>query len=330
MWEASGKTVPRRKVETFLEGEDAHTLHRTRRIHFKRNQVYADTIDAVWQADLTDVQDLENENPGCRFLLCIVDVFSKFGWIEPIASKSARDVLKGFEAVFARTERRPSCLITDKGREFQNQLVRKYLKDMDVDLYNTENPDTKASVCERWQRTIKQKLWKIFTQREKYVFTDGTLQDVVDAYNHTYHRSIKMRPIDVTQDRVLEVYNNLYHNAEFWRGDKSHTIKVGDYVRISREKGRYEKGYHWNWSEEIYRVIKIIRHPVAVYELEDLDGDMLKGRFYKEELQKVKKPDKFKIAYIVDTKGKGARRQQLVHWRGYPVKSRSWIPAPAK
>ncbi|KAK3920564.1 Putative uncharacterized transposon-derived protein [Frankliniella fusca] len=132
-----------------------------------------------------------------------------------------------------------------------------------------------------------------------------------------------MRPVDVTPDRVLEVYNNLYHDMNNSR--KKPKYKVGDYVRISREKQVFEKGYTWNWSEEIFKIIQVIPHAVPVYRLEDLDKDPIEGTFYEMELQKVTKPEAFKIAYIVRSKGTKGIRQHLVHWRGYPKKSHSWI-----
>ena len=132
-----------------------------------------------------------------------------------------------------------------------------------------------------------------------------------------------MRPVDVTPERVLEVYNNLYHGVAV-RNTKT-KFKVGDYVRISREKHRFEKGYTWNWSEEIFKITQVIPHAMPVYRIEDLDQDPIEGTFYEMELQKVSKPEAFKIAYIVQSKGKKGSQKHLVDWRGYPKKSRSWI-----
>ncbi|XP_052130989.1 uncharacterized protein LOC127751447 [Frankliniella occidentalis] len=132
-----------------------------------------------------------------------------------------------------------------------------------------------------------------------------------------------MRPVDVTPERVLEVYNNLYHGLK--PTNNKTKFKVGDYVRISREKQTFEKGYTWNWSEEIFQIVQVIPHSMPVYRLEDLDKDAIQGTFYEAELQKVTKPKTFKIAYIVRSKGKKGSRQHFVHWRGYPEKSRSWI-----
>lgn len=129
-------------------------------------------------------------------------------------------------------------------------------------------------------------------------------------------------------DRVLEVYQNLYHNKLGRAKRVPPKLQVGDHVRISREKKRFEKGHTWNWSEEIFKVTQVIRHPQPVYRICEMDsGDEIEGTFYSWELSKVTKPELFKIAYIVDKKGKGDSTQHLVHWRGYTKANRSWVKA---
>ncbi|KAK3918939.1 Putative uncharacterized transposon-derived protein, partial [Frankliniella fusca] len=202
-------------------------------------------------------------------IFCVSDVFSKFAWAVPIKDKSGPSIIKGFQTIFKTKDRRPTRLFSDKGKEYINKTFPKFLKENDITYIHTHNPDIKCSIVERWQRTIKSKLFKRFTHTEQYRYVDGLLDDIVDAYNHTYHRSIKMRPVDVTPDRVLEVYNNLYHGMK--HTSKKTKFNVGDYVRISREKQVFEKGYTWNWSEEIFKIVQVIPHAVPVPE--DLDKD---------------------------------------------------------
>lgn len=321
LWQAT--KGPKKDVDTYLQGQDAYTLHRRATRHFPRNVTYADNIDESWQTDLTDLTALKKHNDNHTFVLCVIDVFSKYGWAIPLKDKSASSIVKGFETLFKTTPRRPVRLFSDKGTEYKNKLVQQFLKKHQIQYISTHNPDIKCSIVERWQRTIKSKLFKYFTATENYCYVNGTLEKIVQSYNQTYHRSIKMKPSEVTPDRVLEVYKNLYQNKTFT--SQKNKFKVGDYVRISREKQKFEKSYTWNWSEEIFKVIQVIPHTMPVYRLEDLDQDPIEGTFYEMELQKVTKPEAFKIAYIVKSKGKGNTRKHLVHWRGYPEKSRSWI-----
>ncbi|KAK3919741.1 Putative uncharacterized transposon-derived protein [Frankliniella fusca] len=293
------------KITEYLQGEDAYTFHNPARRRFPRNVTYADNIDESWQTDLTDFQCLKKDNDGLSCILCVKDVFSKFGWAVPIKDKSGPSIIKGFQAIFKSTDWRPTRLFSDKGKEYINKTFQKFLKENNITYIHTHNPD------------IKSKLFKRFTHTEQYRYVDGLLDDFVDAYNHTYHRSCKTCPVDVTPDRDLEVYNNLYHGMDSSIKNQS--------IKISREKQVFEKGYTWNWSEEIFKIVQVIPHAVPVYRLEDLDKDPIEGTFYEMELQKVTKPEAFKIAYVVRSKGTKGKRQHLVHWRGYPKKSRSWI-----
>ncbi|KAK3923621.1 Putative uncharacterized transposon-derived protein [Frankliniella fusca] len=187
-----------------LRGEDAYTLHKPARRRFPRNVTYSDNIDESWQTDLTDFQSLKKDNDGFSYILCVIDVFSKFAWAVPLKDKSGPSIIKGFQTIFKTTDRRPTRLFSDIGKENINKTFQKFLKENNITYIHTHNPDSKCSIVERWQRTIKSKLFKRFTHTEQYRYVDGLLDNIVDAYNHTYHRSIKMRPVDVTPDRVLE------------------------------------------------------------------------------------------------------------------------------
>ncbi|KAJ1518856.1 hypothetical protein ONE63_011532 [Megalurothrips usitatus] len=324
LWNASKKHVEQKeKISEFLRGQDTYTLHAPARRKFTRNKTYADVADDCWQCDLSDMQALKEDNDGFAYLLCVICVFSRFDWCIPIKNKTSNSIKNAFKVLFTKTERRCTRLVGDKGSEFENNEFKRFLKGYGIEYYHTNNPDTKASICERFQRTIKTRLFKVFTQREKYRYIDGLLDQIVHAYNNTYHRTIRMTPTEASSPtRTLEVYNILYGKEETKKRPK---LAVGDYVRISREKKHFEKGYTWNWSEEIFKVVKVIPHNNPCYKIQDLDGANIIGSFYEAELQKVAKPDLFKIAYIVKTKGKGDSRQHLVHWRGYPEKSRSWV-----
>ena len=330
MWDEGTKRKEKKQtVAAYLQGQDTYTLHKQVRRRFPRNVTYADTVDACWQVDLADFSSLKEDNDDYIFVMCVNDVFSRFAWTIPLKDKSANTVLDGFKTLFASTKRRPAQIITDKGKELQNTTLKRFLKQHDIELYHTNNPQTKCSITERFIRTLRLWLQKVFTHREKYRYIDGLLDDVTWSYNHRYHTAIKMSPYEASQpDRVLEVYSNLYSGKLENNKTSSPKFHEGDYVRISREKKRFEKGHTWNWSEEIFKVTKVIPHPKIVYKISEIDsGDELEGSFYSWELSKVTKPELFKIAYILGKRGKGDRTEHLVHWRGYTKSSRSWVKA---
>ena len=199
------------------------------------------------------------------------------------------------------------------------------MKKEEIQLYNTYN-ETKASVVERVIRTLKTRMWRYFTAKKTMRYID-VLQDLVDSYNKSKHRSIQKKPMNVTQKNEREVWHTLYGEREK-EGPVNYKFEVGDQVRISKMKRTFEKGYLPNFSKEIFTVSQQIpRHP-PVYKLKDYDQEELSGTFYNEELQKViKEDDVYEVEKVLKTRGKGKNKEVFVKWLGYPAKFNSWIPA---
>ena len=137
--------------------------------------------------------------------------------------------------------RKPNKIWVDKGREFYNSSFEKWLKDNDIEMYSIYN-EGKSVVAERFIRTLKTKIYKYMTSISKNVHIDK-LDDIVNKYNNTYHRTIKMKPVDVK--------NNTYIDSNKEVNDKDPKFKVGDHARISKYKNIFAKGYTSNWSEEV-------------------------------------------------------------------------------
>ena len=143
--------------------------------------------------------------------------------------------------------RKPNKIWIDQGSEFYNQSFKDFLKINNIEMYSTFN-EGKSVVAERFIRNLKNKTFKHMTAISKKIFFD-VLNDIVNKYSNTIHRTIKMKPIDVTDDSFVE------HNEEF--NKKGPKFKVGDHVRISKYKNIFAKGYVLNWSEEVFIVNKI-------------------------------------------------------------------------
>ena len=196
----------------------------------------------------------------------------------------------------------------------------------DIQLYNTYN-ETKASVVERLIRTLKTKMWHFFTAKRTRRYVD-MLDKLAYSYNHSKHRSIKKKPVNVTVQNEQEVWHTLYGDRPARKKRVKYKFSIGDQVRISKMKRKFEKGYLPNFSKEIFTISKQIpRHP-PVYKLKDYDQEELDGTFYKEELQKIiKEDDVYEVEEILEKKGRGKNEQYFVKWLGYPAKFNSWIPA---
>ncbi|KAJ8034802.1 hypothetical protein HOLleu_21801 [Holothuria leucospilota] len=271
--------------------------------------------------DLADLSSLSRYNKGYKFLLTCIDVLSKFAWVIPLKNKSGRTLLQAVKKILS-SGRKPQQIHTDRGTEFVNKLLQKYLKDKGIHFFTTNN-ETKASVVERFNRTLKSKMWKYFTHRNTLKYID-ILPNLVKGYNHSYHRSIKLRPVEVTKDNEDRVWRTLYPGINI---KASFKFNVGDRVRISKSKLKFEKGYLPNWSEEIFIIVKRKGKPVPVYKLTDWGGEPIEGNFYESELQKVNLAQGalFRVEKVLKKRKRNGRVEYLVKWKGYPTKFNSWV-----
>ena len=197
------------------------------------------------------MQLLSKYNKGIRFLLCVIDIFSKYSWVAPLKDKKGVSIVKAFQSILKQSNRKPSKIWVDKGYEFYNVSFKKLLQDNDIFMYSTNN-EGKSVVAERFIRTLKSKICKYMTLISKNVYIDK-FDDIVNEYNNTYQTTIKMKPIDVKV--------NTYINTDKDTNDKGPKYKVGYRVRISKYKNIFAKGYTKNWSEEVF-VIKKFKNTV--------------------------------------------------------------------
>jgi hypothetical protein len=214
-------------------------------------------------------------------------------------------------------------LQTDKGTEFLNAIVQSMLRRRNIHHYTSENEDLKASVVERFNRTLKTKMYRYFTHANTRRYLD-VLPDLLHSYNNSHHRSIGMAPMDVGKQNENDVRARLYpvkSNTYKWK------YSVGDKVRIAMQRRPFHKGYLGEWSEEIFVITSRISTTPVTYKLNDLAGDQIKGRFYEPEIQKVRKSEaeRFDVDRILKTRKRGGKIEYFVNWKGYPTKFNSWV-----
>ena len=322
--EARKKNIFPAQVKRWLKKQLSYTLHKGLKRKFKKNRVIVNGMDEQWQADLVDMQSFARDNKGIKFLVTVIDVLSKRASAVPLKYKTGAEIIKAFETIF-KEGRTPEKLQTDAGSEFMNRQFQTFLKKWNVYHFVTYN-QTKAQIVERFNRTLKNKMWRYFDYANTHRYWN-VLDDLVDGYNRTYHRSIKMTPLEVTKFNAQTVWKRLYPELMKRRkSDVKFKFKVGDLVRITRSKGVFEKGYAENWTEEMFKIKRRIARRPPVYTLEEYDGTSIIGTFYEQELQKVEDEDFFRIEKILKKRGTNRRNKEvLVKWRGYPSKYNSWI-----
>ena len=246
---------------------------------FNKRKVYSQFKDNIWGGgvDLADMQSLSRKNKSIKYLLCAIDLYSKYAFVIPLKDKKGISIVNAFNKIIKESNRKQNKIWVDQGREFYNNVFGKWLLDNDINMYSTYN-EGKPVVAERFIRTLKNKLYKHMTATGKNVYYD-VLDDVVNNYNNTKHITIKMKPIDVKNNKRVYIDE---HN------EKDSKFKVGDRVRMSRYKNKFAKGYAPNWSSEIFIVNKINDSVPYTYDIKDLNDEEIIGSFYDRELQKTK------------------------------------------
>ena len=280
----------------------------------EKRRVEVRGIDKIWAADLIEMQAFSEFNNGFRYLLAVIDVFSKFGWIVPLKQKTGVAVAEAFQAILKN--RRPEKLWVDKGREFYNKNVMS----LGIDLYSTENEE-KSCVVERWNRTMKDKMFKYFSANNTRKYID-VLQEMVNDYNNTVHSSIKMTPVEASMKKNEErVLLSLYpEKLKIKEREITPLFKIGDRIRITKKKTTFEKGYTPRWTEEVFTVTGIQYTDPITYKISDQSGEEIIGSFYEQELQKTNQ-EIYRIEKVLKKEG----NKSFVKWLGYPDSFNSWV-----
>ena len=274
------RKVNRKKTGVISESSVklADELHKPVIKKFSKTKVYSSFKDNIWGVDLADMRLLSRQNKGIKYLLCAIDLFSKYAFVVPLKDKRGVSIVEGFKEIVNKSGRQPYKVWVDQGDEFYNKVFGNWLKDEGIEMYSTYN-EGKSVVVERFIRTLKNKLYKHMTSVAKDVYWN-ILDDIVEKYNDTVNRSIGIKPKDVgSDDEAAYVEESNKKDARF---------SVGDRVRISKFKNIFAKGYTPNWSKEIFVVSRVKNTLPWAYELKDLNGEEIIGSFYERELQKTK------------------------------------------
>ena len=311
-------SITRREVREWLEKQYTYTMHKPIRKKFPRRSIYVKGMDDQWQVDLADMTRLSRYNNGYQYLLTCIDIYSKYAWVVPLKNKGGEEVAKALDSIF-KQGRVPKKVQTDKGREFLNRIVRSLLEQYGVHHFTSEDPQIKCAVVERFNRTIKERIWKYFTKYRTHRYIN-VLADIVNGYNNSKHRTIGQTPASInstTKVKSHSLRNDSQQNEN--RHCNFNTLMEGDTVRISRSKMIFEKGYLPNWTEELFSISECLPTNPPTYKLQDYYGEPITGSFYAQELQKTQ-VDEFWIEKVI----KKRKNQALVKWLGY--KKPEWIP----
>lgn len=335
--------IGRQRIRQFLNNEDSYSLYKPNRKTFPRSKVIVNTIDSMRDGDLADVSNIASHNDGYKFLLVLIDIFSRYLFIVPLKNKHHQNIVDGLKLVFQK-RRKPNTLRTDKGSEFKNRWVKAYLKKEGIHAIYTQN-ETKANYAERVIRTMKNLMYRYFMKNRTYRFIN-ILQDLVKSYNKRPRRSLGGNaPANVNKENADEIRLESYlsgktkldvnqsktlgRSKEKKRAKPFFKFKIGDDVRLSQLKHPFQRDYQQKWTEEFLKANeRYKRGQIPVYKLKDLAGDPIEGTFYESELQKVIKSEdvSYRVEKILKRRRHGKTQEVYVKWEGWPKKFNSWIP----
>ena len=178
----------------------------------------------------------------------------------------------------------------------------------------------KASICERFNCTLKQNMLMLFTLKGSYKWVNA-LPKLVSDYNNTKHRTIKMMPSQVNEKNAKDLYRKIYNPIYVQKRFTKMKFKINDKVRISKYNHIFEKGYTANFTSEIFTIYHINNTTPITYLIKDYENNPIKGCFYEVELTKAKNDELFLVEKIIKTKGDKA----FVKWYGFNESHNSWI-----
>ena len=274
-----------KEVKSQVEKLKEYYLFKPIRRKFPRRRVLVHEPKHQIAFDLIDLIRYSKWNNNFKYVLIVVDVFTKKIWTEKLKSKSADALVIAFKRLFTRMGCHPKLAQSDDGKEFVNSKVQSLFKAHNIKWFSTRSI-VKAGVAERAIRTIMSKLARVFSHRDNFKYID-VLDNIVKSYNDSVHSTIGMKPNEVVRENTDLAYFNTYKDIIKDKRKRIPKFKVGDQVRIDRQKAMFEKGYDYNWNPEIFVVEKVSNSTPITYNLKDLNGEQILGTFYEPELQKV-------------------------------------------
>ena len=287
---ASQMTMSINKTIEKQQQQLAKEVFNTRITKFRRERIIPLYKDETWSADLIDKSSLSKYNNNYKFILTVIDIFTKYAWAIPLKNKSGLSITNGFKIVLSEhpqggsEPRKPEKLWVDRGSAFYNKTFKSLLKEYGtgkaasgIELYSTYS-DLKAVFIERFNRTLLH-----IINKPMFIKGDGNwakiLNDAVVTYNNNTHSTINITPGDASNNPDKVKYTFSFKNIK-------PKLKVGDYVRNVDKRNIFSKGYTSNWNGELFKVNEVLKTQPPTYKTGDINGEIIEGKYYEQELLK--------------------------------------------
>ena len=234
--------------------------------NYNTNKTDVYYIDDIWSLDVLDLKDYGTENNrGYRYVLVVIDNFSKFGWTVPIKNKNAQTIKDSFENILINSKRKPNLIESDRGKDFYNNIFQDFLNRNNIKLYS-RNSSYGAVFAERFNRTIRDLLKKSVFEQGDAKWID-VLPKITKQYNNRIHSSTKLTPIQASLKKNEGfVYKNLLDK----RKKITPKFQINDLVRTADLKKTFSKSDTTNWSYKLYKITEIINDTIPSYHIDNL------------------------------------------------------------
>ena len=316
-------------VDTALSNNDIYSRYKQHRKSKTYSPIYVHKKRELFQSDVVFFTNKEfvNVNHGYKYLFTTIDVFTKMAWIYPMKDNKCKTVLDCFKDILSKCGEKPERLNSDRGSELICNQFAKYLKDNKIHHYLSYSL-RKCPVIERFNLTIQRLLYKIMKKNNSYEWTKF-LDQAMKIYLNRKHRTVNMSPIEAEKDKnemdVRRTYFEKYIKADVKK--QKPKFSVGDSVRIFKERGTFHRGYMEDFTIETFTIAEVLSNlPVPRYKLKEANGDVVVGSFFQDELVQYN-PSEFYEIDVLKTRGKGKKKEFLVHYRGWPNTYDEWKKA---
>lgn len=341
------KNFTKSQIQTWLRAQDTFTSFRPNVQKFKRPKIVVPYYAYEFGSDTAYMVKFSENNNDYKYFVVFIDYFTRYAWSYAMKTLTGHEMQSCMSRLFEEQNEKPEHLHTDKGSEYVNRAVKKYLRDQSV-VHIVTGSDAKSSISEALIKNLKQRLFR-------YMYYKNTtewytvLDDVTGAYNTSIHSAIKMTPTQAKSSDAYDVWTKQHRiksgvNKQTARQENPKTLgskfrkprvkklykfNVGDRVKISAAKTPFSRAYSEQFTTETFFVTKRKRRDgVAMYTLRDELGDEIRGQFYEREMTPVIVPDdkQYKIERVISSKRIKGKKHFLVKWQNFPAKYNSFVP----
>lgn len=292
LYERLDKKFTHQEIKDFLDDQKTYQLHKQPVKKFQN--IIIDDLNEQWQADLIDLTNFGKYNKGLKWVLNVVDLFSRFAYIIALPNKQNKTVADGFEEILKTADKKPKRVQSDNGKEFKSSEWKSLLEKNGIHpIYSPQYSPWTNGAVERFNQTLKRMMFKYFTTFDTLTWFD-VLQDFVENYNSSHHSSLPFNysPQEINEDNKKKVLKHLYESKYDPSITNERKFEIGDEVRLLAEKTPFEKSYTENYTQETFTIVSYEPGQLGLfydsYGLKNEKGEKIRKRYIYSDLIPVK------------------------------------------